>query len=228
MIRRTLVALIFAIPAAGAAPLAARNWPRAGGSHESASRRINDAHIKIDGKLDEPVWATIEPITNFTQTQPKEGAPVSHRTEARIFYDDNNLYFGFRFEDEPDRINYHFVARDVSSGSDSADILLDTFHDRRTGYFFSVTAAGVQFDGTFDESKGGQGFGTIDLTWDTVWYSAVSRESWGWSAEVVIPVQVHSHLAGLVAGVGHQPRTRAAARQRIRLLGPGAAASKAS
>jgi hypothetical protein len=151
------------------------------------ARRINDAHIKIDGKLDEPVWATIEPITDFTQTQPDEGKPISRRTEARIFYDDDNLYFGFRFSDDPDRENYRYVARDTSSGSDSADILLDTFHDRRTGYFFSVTAAGVQFDGTFDESRGGQGFNTIDLTWDAVWYSAVLHESWGWSAEVAIP-----------------------------------------
>ncbi|MGZ4819150.1 MAG: DUF5916 domain-containing protein, partial [Terriglobales bacterium] len=180
--------IIFAAAALAAAPdgaeaqLASNNEP-----HKIHVRRIEDAHIKVDGKLDEPVWQTIEPITNFTQTQPNEGAPASRRTEARIFYDDNNIYFGFRFEDDPDRINYHFVARDVGSGSDSADILLDTFHDRRTGYFFSITAAGAQFDGTFDESRGGQGFGTIDLTWDGIWYSGVSRESWGWSAEVVIP-----------------------------------------
>jgi hypothetical protein len=186
--RRILLVLIFAIISLALASVAARaQLPGKIEGYRLHVRRINDAHIKIDGKLDEPVWQTVEPISNFTQTQPNEGKPVSHRTEARIFYDDNNIYFGFRFEDEPDKINYHFVARDVSSGSDSADILLDTFHDRRTGYFFSVTAAGVQFDGTFDESKGGQGFGTIDLTWDTVWYSAVSRESWGWSAEVVIP-----------------------------------------
>lgn len=142
MIRRTLVALIFAIVPLAAAPVHAQLAANAG-DHRIRVRRINDAHLKIDGKLDEPVWATIEPITNFTQTQPKEGASISHRTEARIFYDDNNIYFGFRFEDDPEKINYHFVARDVGSGSDSADILLDTFHDRRTGYFFSITAAGV-------------------------------------------------------------------------------------
>ncbi|MGZ4824408.1 MAG: DUF5916 domain-containing protein [Terriglobales bacterium] len=186
--RGIFAVIIFAAAALAAAPegaeaqLASNTEP-----HKIHVRRIEDAHIKVDGKLDEPVWQTIEPITNFTQTQPNEGAPVSRRTEARIFYDDNNIYFGFRFEDDPDRINYHFVARDVGSGSDSADILLDTFHDRRTGYFFSITAAGAQFDGTFDESRGGQGFGTIDLTWDGIWYSGVSRESWGWSAEVVIP-----------------------------------------
>ncbi|MGZ7029651.1 MAG: DUF5916 domain-containing protein [Terriglobales bacterium] len=186
--RGIFAVIIFAAAALAAAPdgaeaqLASNTEP-----HKIHVRRIEDAQIKVDGKLDEPVWQTIEPITNFTQTQPNEGAPVSRRTEARIFYDDNNIYFGFRFEDDPDRINYHFVARDVGSGSDSADILLDTFHDRRTGYFFSITAAGAQFDGTFDESRGGQGFGTIDLTWDGIWYSGVSRESWGWSAEVVIP-----------------------------------------
>ncbi|HET7872304.1 MAG TPA: DUF5916 domain-containing protein, partial [Terriglobales bacterium] len=186
--RGIFAVIIFAAAALAAAPdgaeaqLASNNEP-----HQIHVRRIEDAHIKVDGKLDEPVWQTIEPITNFTQTQPNEGAPVSRRTEVRIFYDDNNIYFGFRFEDDPDRLNYHFVARDVGSGSDSADILLDTFHDRRTGYFFSITAAGAQFDGTYDESRGGQGFGTIDLTWDGIWYSGVSRESWGWSAEVVIP-----------------------------------------
>ncbi len=184
MIPRILFALILAIPLLAAAQA---QPPGNRGDHRIRAARVANAHIKIDGKLDEPVWATLEPITNFTQTQPHEGAPASHHTEVRIFYDENNLYFGFRFEDQPDRINYHFVARDVSSGSDSADILLDTFHDRRTGYFFSVTAAGAQFDGTFDESKGGQGFGTIDLTWDGVWYSGVSREDWGWSAEIVIP-----------------------------------------
>ena len=186
MIRSTLVVLIFAILPLAAAPLSAQLAGNTG-DHTIRVRRINNSHLKIDGKLDEPVWATIDPITSFTQTSPNEGAPVSHRTEARIFYDDKSIYFGFRFYDEPDKINYRYVARDTASGSDSADILLDTFHDRRTGYFFSVTPAGVQFDGTFDESRGGQGFGSIDLSWDTVWYSAVSVESWGWSCEVVIP-----------------------------------------
>ncbi len=185
MARRTFTALLLGL-AVLAAPARAQ-VVSSGEGYNIQVRRVDNPQIKLDGKLDEPVWQTVKPITNFTQTQPTEGAPASRHTEARIFYDENNIYFGFRFEDDPAHINYRFVARDTSSGSDSADILIDTFHDRRTGYFFSVTAAGVQFDGTFDESRGGQGFGTIDLTWDTVWYSAVSRESWGWSAEVVIP-----------------------------------------
>jgi len=50
------------------------------------------ATIKVDGKLDEEVWREIEPITRFIQTTPDEGQPVSQRTEAYIFYDENNIY----------------------------------------------------------------------------------------------------------------------------------------
>jgi hypothetical protein len=151
-------------------------------------RRIEDSAIHVDGKLDEPVWKTIEPITNFTQTQPEEGAPVSQRTEAYVFYDERNIYFGFRFYDDPDKVLGRMAGHDTPTGSDSADILLDTFHDHRTAYWFSISAGGVMFDGTMDESRtGGGDFGSMDLSWDGIWYAARSRESWGWSAEVVIP-----------------------------------------
>ncbi|MEM2001040.1 MAG: hypothetical protein QXT77_00145 [Candidatus Methanomethylicaceae archaeon] len=34
------------------------------------------AEIKIDSRLDEPVWNEIEPITDFTQRKPDEGQPA--------------------------------------------------------------------------------------------------------------------------------------------------------
>jgi hypothetical protein len=51
--------------------------------------------IAVDGKLDEPAWQTIEPVTDFTQSSPDLGKPASEQTEGRIFPDDNNLYVGF-------------------------------------------------------------------------------------------------------------------------------------
>ena len=148
-------------------------------------RKIH-APIKVDGKLDEDVWREVEPFTNFVQRQPDEGAPVSQRTEARIFYDDTAIYFGFKFYDEPGKIRGRMAGHDTPTGSDSADILIDTFNDHRTGYWFSISAGGVQFDGTVNDQGTGD-FGGIDFSWDGIWYSARSMESWGWSAEVVIP-----------------------------------------
>lgn len=149
-------------------------------------RKIH-ATIKVDGKLDEPVWKEVEPITKFVQTTPDEGAPVSQRTEAYIFYDDDNIYLGFKFWDNPKTIQHRMAAHDTPTGSDSADFLIDTFRDRRTGYWFSISAGGVQFDGTVNDLNGNGGFESIDFSWDGIWQAKSSIEDWGWSAEVVIP-----------------------------------------
>ena len=113
------------------------------------------AAVHVDGKLEEGVWREVEPITSFTQRQPDEGAPVSERTEARIFYDDSNIYFGFKFYDDPEKIRGRMAGHDTPTGSDSADILIDTFNDHRTGFWFSISAGGVQFDGTVNDRDTG-------------------------------------------------------------------------
>ena len=38
----------------------------------------------IDGRVDDAVWQTIKPYTEFTQQDPIEGAPASERTEVRL------------------------------------------------------------------------------------------------------------------------------------------------
>src|SRR5436190_1314896 len=48
--------------------------------------RITDA-LRIDGLLDEPVWALAQPAADFFQQQPTEGAAASERTEVRVLFD---------------------------------------------------------------------------------------------------------------------------------------------
>ncbi len=157
----------------------------------ATARRLT-AEITLDGRLDEPIWNEIEPITDFTQTEPDEGQPATERTEVRIFYDRKKLYFGFRcFDSEPSRIVARLDAHDARTFSDSVEILLDTFHDRRTGYFFSVNARGVQFDAIVSETTGGgSGFGLYDGTWDGLWESAATIDEFGWTAEIAIPFKI--------------------------------------
>ncbi len=145
------------------------------------------AKIHVDGKLDEPVWETAAPISDFVQTDPNQGAPVSEKTEVRIFYDDANIYFGFRcYDSEPEKIVARLGAHDGRTNSDSVNILIDTFRDSRTGYYFSINSRGIQFDAVTNESKG-SGWSMHDSSWDGIWHSAASLESWGYSVEVVIP-----------------------------------------
>ncbi len=46
----------------------------------------------IDGVLDEPFWQLIEPISDFRQRVPNEGAEPTERTEVRIAYDERAIY----------------------------------------------------------------------------------------------------------------------------------------
>ncbi len=141
------------------------------------------AELRVDGTLDEEVWKRLEPLTGFVQTEPIEGQPVSERTEVRIFYDDRNLYFAFWcYDREPEKIVARYDTHDARTYSDSVNIFLDPYGDRRTGYSFSVNARGVQYDGLMNE-----GSSEPDGTWDGIWQSAARLYDWGWAAEVAVP-----------------------------------------
>src|SRR5258705_513717 len=55
--------------------------------------------VRMDGRLDEPDWATATPTDGFTQIEPAEGQPATSRTEVRVLYDDAYLYVGVRMQD---------------------------------------------------------------------------------------------------------------------------------
>jgi hypothetical protein len=53
---------------------------------------------KVDGVLDDPVWRTAAPLGEFSCFGPREGKPP-FATEAKMAWDDANLYVAFRCED---------------------------------------------------------------------------------------------------------------------------------
>ena len=70
----------------------------------------------IDGNLADPVWVQAVPITDFTQQTPDEGETPSQKTEVRILYDDQAIYFGIRcFDTDPKTIVANMTRRDRDS-----------------------------------------------------------------------------------------------------------------
>lgn len=57
--------------------------------------RLAAENIKIDGELNEYVWEKAAVANNFTEISPGDNAKPEVETEARVFYDDDYLYFGF-------------------------------------------------------------------------------------------------------------------------------------
>jgi Domain of unknown function (DUF5916) len=141
----------------------------------------------LDGSDEDAVWRTAPAIDRFLQAKPSEGAPARYATVARVAYDPGNLYVFVRaFDPHPDSIVSLLSRRDEQTASDEIILMLDPYHDRRTGYEFVVNPAGVKTDYSIYDD------GTEDLAWDGVWDVATRMDSLGWTAEYRIPLsQLH-------------------------------------
>ena len=130
---------------------------------------IAAAHIqtapRLDGSVDhDPAWAGIPASSGFTQTTPQEGQPASQRTEIRVAYTDDTLYFGIIcFDDNPAAIVISDSRRDASlDESDSLKIILDTYLDGQNGFVFGTNPSGLEYDGQVTR-EGAGGFGASDV-----------------------------------------------------------------
>ncbi|PKV49410.1 carbohydrate binding protein with CBM9 domain [Aquimarina sp. MAR_2010_214] len=137
----------------------------------------------INGLIDEPGWDVVEWTSDFIENQPDENTPPGQKTKFKIVYDQNYLYVAYRcYDTEPDKIEKRLSRRDGFAG-DWVEINLDTYHDKRTGFSFSITAAGVKGDEFI--SRNGNNW---DSSWNPVWYAASNIDDEGWTAEVKIPL----------------------------------------
>ncbi|UCE07506.1 MAG: carbohydrate binding family 9 domain-containing protein [bacterium] len=145
-----------------------------------------DESIHIDGHLAEMVWQKATAIDRFIQREPEERAPVSERTEVRIFYNEDNLYIGFKcWDSEADRIIANEMRRDmVLLNNDCVEIYLDTYHDHRTAFLFSTNPLGAQRDGIITAEVSDE---EQNWDWNGVWDNASQIDSSCWTAEIAIP-----------------------------------------
>src|SRR5437899_5597586 len=142
--------------------------------------------VTIDGELREPFWQSAERVTGFVQRDPTEGAVATESTVVYIAYDDAALYIGARLYDaHPDSIVARLARRDQGTNSDRFQVFIDPYHDKRSGFYFGVTAAGTLHDGTLFNDE------WDDDSWDGVWEAKVTRDATGWTAEMRVP---HSQL----------------------------------
>jgi hypothetical protein len=149
----------------------------------AVASRTSDAII-IDGIETEEVWRTIQATRGFRQMQPEEGADPSLETEFKVAYDDHNFYVFVRaFDPRPDSIKALLARRDARVCCDQIKLVIDSYHDRRTGFEFAVNPGGVKRDyavyGDGDQE---------DDAWDAVWEVETKVDSLGWTAEFRIPL----------------------------------------
>jgi hypothetical protein len=147
--------------------------------------------ITLDGVLDEPMWRVAPKIGDLIQRQPLPGRPPTERTDVTLLNDGDYLYVGVvSYDSDPGRVIGTQMARDASLGSDDRiEILLDTFRDQRSAFYFATNPSGALVDGLVAN-------GQLNADWDAIWNVRTRRTHEGWVAEFAIPFKSLSFPAG--------------------------------
>lgn len=161
------------------------------------------APMRVDGKLDEAIYESVLPASNFIQMEPRAGQEATEKTEVWILYDNNNLYISFKaYESEPERMVVNELRRDSNNirQGDSVGFGFDTFHDRRNAFQFETNALGARSDGQSTNER------QFNADWNPVWRVAAGRFEGGWTVEAYIPFKSIRYAPGRQQVWGFQAR----------------------
>ena len=215
---------------------------RGGDGHVTVTATRVGESVVVDGRLDDAIYGEILPINGFVQQEPSEGEPASERTDAWILFDDDRVYIAARcWDSQPDRMVANELRRDHQSigENETFAVILDTFHDRRNGFFFQTNPLGALRDGLITDER------TANFDWNTVWDVRAERTADGWTLEMAIPFKSlrygdeaepvwginlhrfvrwkneHSHLSPIAASFGREGVYRVSQAATLTGLRPG-------
>ena len=160
--------------------------------------------LRLDGRLDEAIYDTVPPITGFFQLTPDEGAPATEETEAWISFDKENVYVSARVWDSAPESEW--VANEMRRNTtqlrenDGFGVVLDTFYDRRNGYFFYTNPLGARAERYITDET------NINRDLLPVWDVRTGRFEGGWTVEMAIPFRSLRYQTGREQVWGFQMR----------------------
>lgn len=148
--------------------------------------------LTIDGALDEAIWRSAPTIGELTQRQPDTGQAPTEPTAVTILHNHDTLFIGIvAYDSEPHRAIGTEMRRDGNlNADDRIEILLDTFGDRQSAFYFATNPAGALVDGLAYAN------GQLNTDWDAIWQVRTRRTDQGWVAEFAIPFKSLSFPTG--------------------------------
>ena len=125
--------------------------------------------LRLDGKLDEEIYGTVQPFGGLLQVAPDYGAPATERTDVWVTYDDDNIYVSAKCWDStpPEHWINNELRRDAAGirDNDHFGVMFDTFYDRRSGFLFYTNPLGALSDYSIVDE------GSVNRDWNPVWTS---------------------------------------------------------
>ena len=143
--------------------------------------------IKLDGVLDEPIWAEAESAKDFWEYFPVDSILAREQTDIKMLYDDKNLYIGIKVNTKGKNYAIESLRRDFRAGnSDNITLLFDTFNDGNNAFLFGTNPYGVRREGLV--SGGGLDLRGFTISWDVKWRGESKIYDGYYTSEMVIPL----------------------------------------
>jgi hypothetical protein len=139
------------------------------------------ADVTLDGRIDEPVWATIAPFDNMLVSIPATGKHGRYATHVRFFATERGLYVGAIMFQPPETLVLRRALRDDMIDRDTFGITLDTTGEGKFAYWFIVALGDSLMDGKVLPERNYQ------RDWDGPWIGKSAQREDGWSAEILFP-----------------------------------------
>ena len=174
--------------------------------------------LALDGILDEAIYRTIDPISDFVQYEPVHGALPTEKTEVWLFFDDTHFYITARcWHSAPES---EWIANEMRRDSfnllnnEHFGFMLDTFYDRRNGIIINVTPIGGRMDGQIADERDWNG------DWNPIWNVRTGRFDGGWTLEAEIPFKSLRYRPGRDQVWGIQLRRNLQSKNEVAYLTP--------
>jgi hypothetical protein len=143
--------------------------------------KVPAGSITVDGKINESQWVNAETADNFVEIEPGDNIKSEVRTEVKVLYDDDNIYFAFICYDENmSSLRASITDRDKIFSDDFVGFIMDTFEDNKRGYEIFFNPYGIQGDGIW--TPNGESF-DFDMVFDSE--GKIYKDKW--IVEAAIP-----------------------------------------
>ena len=148
--------------------------------------------IKVDGLLEEAVWAQTEYIGDFWYSFPVDDQPVEDewQTHVKMTYNQTYIYIAITcFGEGPFLMPSLKRDNDQFWDGDVVGVVIDPINEKTNAMGFNTNPAGVQFETLVSGNTGtrsGSG-GGFNVAWDNKWLANSKSYADRWVTEIAIP-----------------------------------------
>ena len=143
--------------------------------------RVENANIRIDGRVDESIWSEVPAFDRMIVTDPDTLEKPTHVTKTRILYAEKGLFVALEMEQPEETLVERLSSRDEAINRDEIGFAIDSSGKGLYGYFFRLALGGSKTDGKIAPED------NLTNQWDGPWVGETSVTEDGWSAEMFIP-----------------------------------------